>query len=150
MMNRKKMHKMPDGSMMKGASHKGMKKVKKYQAGGMSYPEPVPNRPMPTSLPPPPPPRQGTYPEPYEPTPLERGDRNDDLPGQKEVDALRARGRAMQAARQARAGQQTRRSGMPSRPSRMAGMKKGGSVKSSASRRADGCATKGKTRGRMR
>jgi hypothetical protein len=30
-----------------------------------------------------------------------------------------------------------------------AGMKKGGSVKSSASRRADGIATKGKTKGRM-
>ena len=29
------------------------------------------------------------------------------------------------------------------------GMKKGGSVKSSASKRADGCATKGKTKGRM-
>ena len=29
------------------------------------------------------------------------------------------------------------------------GMKKGGSVKSSASRRADGCATTGKTKGRM-
>jgi hypothetical protein len=30
-----------------------------------------------------------------------------------------------------------------------AGMKKGGMVKSSASKRADGCATKGKTRGKM-
>jgi len=29
------------------------------------------------------------------------------------------------------------------------GMKRGGSVKSSASSRADGCATKGKTRGKM-
>jgi hypothetical protein len=29
------------------------------------------------------------------------------------------------------------------------GMKKGGQVKSSASKRADGCATKGKTRGKM-
>lgn len=29
------------------------------------------------------------------------------------------------------------------------GMKKGGSVKSSASKRADGCATRGKTKGRM-
>lgn len=29
------------------------------------------------------------------------------------------------------------------------GMKKGGSVKSSASKRADGCASRGKTRGRM-
>ena len=29
------------------------------------------------------------------------------------------------------------------------GFKKGGSVKSSASKRADGCATKGKTRGKM-
>jgi hypothetical protein len=29
------------------------------------------------------------------------------------------------------------------------GAKKGGMVKSSASKRADGCATKGKTRGRM-
>lgn len=33
--------------------------------------------------------------------------------------------------------------------SRVAGMKKGGKVSSSASRRADGIATKGKTRGRM-
>jgi len=123
MMNRKKMHMMPDGSMMKGASHKGMKKVKEYQAGGMSYPEPAPPPPLPY--------------------------KTDDLPGQKEIDALRARDRAMQAARQARAGQQTQRSGMPSRPSRMAAMKKGGSVKSSASRRADGIAKKGKTRGKM-
>lgn len=35
---------------------------------------------------------------------------------------------------------------MPGRPSRMA---KGGAVKSSASSRADGCATRGKTKGRM-
>lgn len=34
----------------------------------------------------------------------------------------------------------------PGRPSRMA---KGGAVKSSASSRADGCATRGKTKGRM-
>lgn len=32
---------------------------------------------------------------------------------------------------------------------KMQGMKKGGMVKSSASRRADGCAIKGKTRGKM-
>jgi len=32
---------------------------------------------------------------------------------------------------------------------KMGYMKKGGQVKSSASKRADGCATKGKTRGKM-
>lgn len=41
------------------------------------------------------------------------------------------------------------RAGMPPGLRRMMGMKKGGSVKSSASRRADGIATKGKTKGRM-
>ena len=71
--------------------------------------------------------------------------RNDDLPDQAAVDALRARGKAMQAARQMRGG----RRGIPSSPSRMASMKKGGSVKSSASRRADGIAKKGKTRGKF-
>jgi hypothetical protein len=35
------------------------------------------------------------------------------------------------------------------RPREARGMKKGGMVKSSASKRADGCATKGKTKGRM-
>jgi len=69
--------------------------------------------------------------------------RNDDLPDQAAVNALRARGRAMQAASQMRGG----RRGMPSSPSRMAGMKKGGKVKA---RKMDGCAMKGKTRGRMR
>lgn len=35
------------------------------------------------------------------------------------------------------------------RQPRLVGMKKGGSVKSSASKRADGCAQRGKTKGRM-
>lgn len=35
------------------------------------------------------------------------------------------------------------------KPFGITGMKKGGSVKSSASKRADGCATKGKTRGKI-
>jgi hypothetical protein len=39
--------------------------------------------------------------------------------------------------------------GMGSRPSSVGGMKKGGSVKSSASKRADGCAIRGKTRGKI-
>ena len=103
-----------------------MKKVKKYQAGGTPMPEAVPLQPAP-----------------LEPAPFGRGVRNDDLPDQAAVNALRARGRAMQAASQMRGG----RRGMPSRPSRMASMKKGGKVKA---RKMDGCAMKGKTRGRMR
>jgi hypothetical protein len=34
-------------------------------------------------------------------------------------------------------------------PDKIEGMKKGGKVRSSASKRADGCAIKGKTRGRF-
>ena len=75
--------------------------------------------------------------------------RNDDLPDQAAVNALRARGRAMQAASQMRG----ERRGMPSSPSRMAGMKKGGKVKakggSSYRKAADGVAHKGKTKGKM-
>lgn len=38
---------------------------------------------------------------------------------------------------------------MPQHVTKAMGMKKGGSVKSSASKRADGCATKGKTKGKI-
>lgn len=45
---------------------------------------------------------------------------------------------------------ETRKKEVPTTRTEMGkGFKKGGSVKSSASKRADGCATKGKTRGKM-
>jgi len=63
--------------------------------------------------------------------------------------AARKEREAIEKARQEELERKMREAYEKAQGSSVSGMKKGGAVKSSASKRADGCAVRGKTKGRM-